>query len=185
MNEQTPIVRTTPTVPFTADDFLRMMDRGAFEDMRAELVQGEIEKMMPSHWGHGELLIRLGGLLGTQLRSAGAPVGGDVVIRIDDTTVRAADISVLHPGTVPDRVLIGAQVLLAIEIADTTLDRDMSGKRIDYAAAGIAHYWVFDIAREVVHIFGEPVDGDYSQVATVRFDEPLALPLGAGSITLA
>lgn len=48
MNQQ---VRVTPAsdwkVPFTADDFLHMLELGAFADMRAELVRGEIEKMMP------------------------------------------------------------------------------------------------------------------------------------------
>ncbi|TCP73253.1 putative restriction endonuclease [Sphingomonas sp. PP-CE-1G-424] len=52
----------------------------------------------------------------------------------------------------------------------------MGPKRTDYASIGIENYWVVDGARSVVHVFGEPVDGDYAQVHTVRFGEPLAVP---------
>lgn len=55
MNEQTRLARPKHTVPFTADDYLRMLELGAFEDMRVELVRGGLEKMMPAHWQHGEL----------------------------------------------------------------------------------------------------------------------------------
>jgi len=63
----------------------------------------------------------------------------------------------------------------------TTLDRDMGAKRIDYARAGIAHYWVVDGERRVVHVFADPVSGDYADVRTVRFGAPLAVP-GTGSV---
>ena len=176
MNEQTRLTRPEPLVPFTADDFVRMMDLGAFAAMRAELVRGEIEKMMPAHWSHGELNATLVALLRAHLRPIGARIGTDVVIRIADTTVRAADIAVVHPSASPGPVLLGSELLFVVEVADTTLDRDMADKRVDYARAGIANYWVVDLNREVVHVFGDPVEGDYAQVKTVRFGEPLAVP---------
>ena len=176
MNEQTRLARPDHLVAFSAEDFLRMMDLGAFADMRAELVRGEIEKMMPAGWSHGELNATLAILLAPHFKPLGARIGTDVVIRIADTTVRAGDVVVVRPGTNPGRALLGDEVLLAVEIADTTLDRDMADKRVDYAGAGIAHYWVVDANRQVVHVFGEPVDGDYALVATVRFGDPLGVP---------
>jgi Uma2 family endonuclease len=75
-----------------------------------------------------------------------------------------------------NRILQPAEVELAVEVAETTLSRDMGMKRMKYAAAGIAHYWVIDGERSRVHVWGEPVNGDYAQIATVRFGEPLAVP---------
>jgi len=185
VNEQTRLSRPDPLSPFTAEDFLRMVALGAFENMRAELVRGEIEKMMPAHWNHGELNATVAALLLAELKPTGARVGTDVVIRIAETTVRAADIVAVRPDASPGAVLSGSDVLLAVEIADTTLDRDMADKRVDYAAAGIAHYWVIDAARRVVHSFGEPVDSDYAQVGTVRFGEPLPVPGTDATIVIA
>lgn len=185
MNEQTRLARPDHLVPFSAEDFLRMMELGAFADMRAELVRGEIEKMMPAHWSHGELNATLAILLAPHFRPRGARIGTNVVIRISDTTVRAADVVVVRPDAEPGRALLGNEILLAVEIADTTLHRDMADKRVDYAAAGIADYWVVDAARQVVHVFGELVDGDYALVATVRFGEPLGLPGLNETITIA
>ena len=176
MNEQTRLARPDHLAAFSAEGFLRMLELGAFADMRAELVRGEIEKMTPAGWRHGELNATLVLLLAGHFKALGARIGTDVVIRISETTVRAADVVVLRPGAEPGRALQGDEVLLAVEIADTTLDRDMADKRFDYATAGIAHYWVVDANRQVVHVFGEAVDGDYAQVATVRFGEPLGVP---------
>ena len=52
----------------------------------------------------------------------------------------------------------------------------MGQKRVAYAAAGIPHYWVVDGERRVVHVFADPVPGDYAEVSTVRFGAPLAVP---------
>ena len=41
-----------------------------------------------------------------------------------------------------------------------------------------------DGQRGVVHVYGEPVAGDYAQIATVRFGAPLAVPGTDATITL-
>lgn len=184
MNQHTRLAPADHLVPFTADDFLRMIELGAFADMRAELVRGKLEKMMPAQLTHGEVNSTVIILLANLLKPIGARIVNDVVIRVSDTTVRAADVTVLNPGATPDSVLEGRDILLAVEVADTTLDRDMAEKRVDYANIGIPHYWVIDCNRAVVHVFGQPIDGDYAQVATVRFTEPLPVPGTDAAITI-
>ena len=72
-----------------------------------------------------------------------------------------------------------------VEVSETTRDRDMGMKRVKYASAGIPHYWVIDGERLVVHVWGEPVNGDYAQISTVRFGEPLAVPVTGRTIVIA
>jgi Uma2 family endonuclease len=159
---------------FTTAEFLRMGAAGAFEDMKIELVNGELERMSPAMSAHGgshaKLIYRLVPLVPEALMQI------DVSIDLSGDTVRAPDAVVLRSAVEGDRLLQPGDVLLAVEISETTLARDMGAKRIDYARAGIPHYWVVDIERRVVHIFAEPVAADYADVKSVRFGEPLAVP---------
>lgn len=185
MNEQSRRARQDHLVPFTADDFLRMMELGAFADMRAELVRGEIEKMMPSEWTHGELNARVVALLYPLARAAGARVGSEVVIRIDETTVRAFDVVVVRPEATPAKVLSGSDVLLAVEVAETTLARDLGEKREECGSVGIPTYWVVDSAKRVTHCFRLGESGNrYGEAEIIPFGQPMEVPGLPDSITL-
>lgn len=171
--------------PFTADDFLHMLELGAFEDMRAELVRGVLEKMMPADWSHGELNARLIALLYPLVQAAGSKIGTDVVLRIDAHTVRASDVVVLRPGASPAKALVGDDVLLAIEVAETTQKRDLGEKRQDYGTAGIPAYWVVDSVARVTHCFALDESGTaYGEAMLVPFGEPMDVPGLKGQITL-
>jgi Uma2 family endonuclease len=185
VNEQTRVARAAHAFPFTADDFLRMMELGAFDDMRAELVRGEIEKMMPAEWTHGELNARLTGLLFPLGRSVGARLGNDVVIRIDETTVRAFDVVVVRPDASPVKILTGPDVLLAVEIAETTHARDLGEKREEYGSVGIPTYWVVDSLKQVTHCFRLDDSGSaYAPALIVPFGQAMEIPGLPGSITI-
>jgi Uma2 family endonuclease len=171
--------------PFTADDFLHMLELGAFEDMRAELVRGEIEKMMPADWSHGELVIRLSGLLFPLLQAAKTMAGADVVLRIDDHTVRAFDIAVVRAGVRPQKTLAPQDVLFGIEIAETTQRRDLGEKREEYGGVGIPAYWVVDTVARVTHCFLLDASGTaYGEAMIVPFGQPMNVPGLGGQITL-
>lgn len=186
MNHQVRLAANKEWVtPFTADDFLHMLERGAFEDMRAELVRGEIEKMMPADWSHGELVIRLSGLLFPLLQAAKAAAGAYVVLRLDDHTVRAFDIAVVKPGVRPQKTLAPHDVLFGIEIAETTQRRDLSEKREEYGGAGIPAYWVVDTVARVTHCFLLDASGSaYGDARIVPFGQPMDVPGLGGQITL-
>lgn len=54
-----------------------------------------------------------------------------------------------------------ADVLLLIEVADSTVDLDLGDKLRLYARAGIGEYWVFDLARKTLLVHTDPVDLQY------------------------
>lgn len=159
---------------FTTAEFLRMCDSGAFDDMKVELVKGELQRMPPPGNRHGarqaKVLIRLG---------AAVPIErlrGEVAIDLGDNTLLGCDSVVLRVPVKDKRRLVPADVLLAVEVAETSVARDTGMKRFAYAEAGIPHYWVIDGDRSVVRVFGEPLAGDYASVSTVKFGALLAVP---------
>ncbi len=159
---------------FTTAEFLRMCESGAFDDMKVELVDGELERMPPPGNEHGRRQMSVGIRLSRVIEEEF--LRGEVGIDLGSDTVLGCDAAILSKPVTGNRILQPGEVTLAIEVAETTRARDMDMKRVKYARAGIPHYWVVDGERSVIHVWGEPVNGDYAQIATVRFGEPLAVP---------
>ncbi|MEO1298623.1 MAG: Uma2 family endonuclease, partial [Cyanobacteria bacterium J06636_16] len=68
-------------------------------------------------------------------------------------------------------------VYLIIEIADTTLNRDLGMKVNLYAAADITDYWIFDVAKQQLHVFRDPETDGYQRqliLGTQQSISPLA-----------
>uniref|UniRef100_UPI0025D9CF16 Uma2 family endonuclease n=1 Tax=uncultured Sphingomonas sp. TaxID=158754 RepID=UPI0025D9CF16 len=167
---------------FTTAEFLRMVEAGAFEGMKVELIDGELERMNPPMGGHAaaqvNVVFHLAQAVGVAL------VLGETGLVIDDSTVVACDAALLRQPIAENRFLTPDDVLLVVEIAQTTQSRDMGLKRMLYAQANIPTYWVIDGVRRVVHVYADPVEGDYSSVHTVRFGASLAVPGSDATITL-
>jgi Uma2 family endonuclease len=181
MNEQVRI--TDPDVGFSADDFDRMIGEGAFEDMRVELVDGRIERMSPANGEHSEYNARVVVALARAL-DASVGIGTDLAIRIDDRTIRAADVAVIR-GRFPAGIATsGDELLLVVEISDTTLVRDLSRKPEDYARIGVGEYWVVDLKARAIHVMTGCMADGYHDRAIVRFGEPLAVPGTDRTITI-
>lgn len=174
-------VKTDFKARFTAAEFLQMCAVDAFPDMKIELVDGQLERHDLAMNRHamlqGKVWFALAGVIDA------AVLLGTVGIILGDDTVVACDGAVLRKPITGNRMLVPDDIALVMEVAETTIARDMGMKRIKYASAGIAAYWVIDGARSVIHIFAEPVDGDYAAINTVRFGQPLAVP-GAGTIVI-
>lgn len=171
-----PFVAAGPARITTAE-FERMCRADVFCDAKIELVDGELQRMispMAQHAGRqASVIIRLATALGA---GGEARLVGETGIDLGNDTVLGCDAALLSAPITEHRWLRAEEVTLVIEVSETTRDRDMGMKRVKYAAAGVPHYWVLDGERSVVHVWGEPVNGDYAQISTVRFGEPLAVP---------
>lgn len=176
MNQHVRIVHVAPDskARFTTREFLRMAESGALDDMKIELVNGELERMPPPGNRHGarqiKVALRLGAVVAEDL------LRGEVGIDLGESTVLGCDIALLRVPVEENRMLVPADVLLTVEVAETTLARDTGMKRFSYAEANIPHYWVIDGERSIVHVYREPAAGDYAQMHTVKFGAPLVVP---------
>ena len=176
-----PAISDYRRVRFTADEFLRMEDLGAFEGHKVELADGELwEEPLPG-MDHGELQALLTYLLVT----AATPdvyVSGEVSVRLGEHRVRDLDAALIKRVATRGRIAMPTDVTLAIEVSDTTLATDLL-KAAEYAQAGIPHYWVVDIGSSAVHAMHAPGPDGYAERSVIRFDEPLPVP-GGGTIVI-
>jgi Uma2 family endonuclease len=133
---------------------------------------------------HGRVQMRIGALLSSIFPARGDPwVAGDTAIAMYEGTLRACDAAVVR-GTERASALEPEQVLLAVEVAVTTLPRDLGEKAATYAKAGIAALWVVDPEAEVTHVLLDPHEGAYRARSVVRFGEPLDVPGAGTTITI-
>lgn len=167
---------------FSAAEYWRMAQSGAFADMWVELVEGELERMPPPSNVHGRLqaavLLALGRVVAPDL------LRGDTAVRMNEDTVVGGDVLVLHHVVEDDGPLPVDAVALLVEVAVSTADRDLGLKRRLYAAAGVPTYWVVDADRRVVHAFDRPEGGDYKGLALARFGEALTVPGVVGTVAI-
>lgn len=166
---------------FTADEFLRMEELGAFENRKVELANGEIvEEALPGS-EHSWLQARLIFLLMSTARSFKAMA--ELSVKISDDTVRDFDSGLIHFGAGKVRAVPPSAVLLAVEVSVTTLHTDLHVKAAEYARAGIPEYWVADAGHQVVHVMSAPGEHGYTRRVAVGFEEPLEVP-GGGTIVI-
>ena len=154
---------------FTVDDYRRMAASGILgEDDRVELLEGEVVEMSPIGRPHAACVARLIRLF-TQLPHADAQVEAQNPIRLDRFSEPEPDLVLLRPR--PDfyaqETPGPADVLLACEVADSSLEVDRLKKLPLYAAAGLAEVWIVDLTGEAVEVYREP-DGARYRVALRR-----------------
>ncbi|WP_294235918.1 Uma2 family endonuclease [uncultured Sphingomonas sp.] len=167
---------------FTSAEFLHLVESGAFDGMKVELIDGELARMNPPMNGHSAAQANVVFCLAQQIGPS--LVRAETGLVLDDSTVIACDAALLHEPIAENRFLTPDDLRLVIEIAQTTQSRGLGLKRMLYARAGIPTYWVIDGVRRVTHVYGDPVEGEYSSVRTVRFGEALAVPGSESAITL-
>jgi Uma2 family endonuclease len=165
-------VMTTPhTVRLTVRDFLVLNDHGAFDAYaKSELIDGKIVCVNAQHSPHGMAQADLVIALGAGLKKMGSPlrVTVEVSIQLDDHNLPEPDLIVTSyrgEGVVP-----WDQVMIVVEVSDSTLLNDLGAKATLYATHGVPEYWVLDVRGKALHQHWQPGDG--------RYAERRAVPLG-------
>jgi Uma2 family endonuclease len=169
----------------TVHDYYRMAEVGLLHpDDRTELIEGEIIDMPPIGDRHGAVVR----LLTTRLvRAVGdaAEVSCQLPVRLSLRSEAQPDFAVVkakrgghrkHPQP--------RDVLLLIEVSDSTLRYDLGKRAHLYAAHGIPEYWVCDLQRDRVWRHCDPSARGYARVAEIEAGM-LALPTLGAEISLA
>ncbi len=150
---------------FTVDEYHRLIDWGFFVgNDRVELIRGEIIKMSPKRTPHSvcnslllkELILSLG----------------------DRANIRGQEPIIIPPDSEPEPDLViatkkdnnylsshplAADILLLIEIADSTLKYDRETKLSLYAEAGISNYWIFNLVDNNLEVYSQPFQDNKGQ----------------------
>ena len=171
---------------FTVDEYERMIESGVFRDReRIELIEGEILRMAAigvRHWRvvnlFAEFLLpRLVGRAIVSIQSS---------IRLSLRSEPEPDVAVLRrPADYYLGRLPGPEdVLLLIEVADTSLAYDRRRKLPLYAAAKIPEVWLTDLDHDRACLHRNPVGRSYAEVTTVERGGTLT-PLAFPELTIA
>ena len=154
----------------SAEEYLRMGEGGVFApDARLELIEGEIIEMAPIGGPHMARVNKLTRLF-VERTGDRAIVSVQNPLVIADRSVPRPDLALLVPrrDEYADSLPTVADVLLVVEVADTTLPFDMRTKVPLYARCGIAETWVVDVNERVVHAFRDPGPAGYRTSTTLK-----------------
>jgi Uma2 family endonuclease len=173
---------------FTVHDYHRMGEAGILhEDDRVELIEGEIVEMAAIGTGH---LACVNGLTRLLVRGVGdaAIVSVQNPVRLDEHTEPQPDLTVLRVRDYRESLPMPGDVLLLIEVSDTTLSYDRGVKLPLYARAGISEVWIVDLVGEVIERHTDPSADRYRSLERSRRGgkiEAAALPELAFSVDAA
>jgi Uma2 family endonuclease len=167
---------------WTRDQLAPLEAAGFFHGERLELIEGELISKMGKNRPHviavTSMFLWLIECFGKSFVEAEAPID-----------VRPEDNSTSEPE--PDHIVLNrdrstfahnpqpADILLLVEVSDSTLAYDLTVKGGLYARAGISEYWVFDLNGRCLIVHRQPVSGQYSSVVSYSEQEaiaPLASP---------
>jgi len=166
---------------WTVDEYHRMIAAGILAaGDRLELLDGQIIQMNPQLPPHAATTQRAARYLDRLLEEV-AYVRMQLPVTLRPSSEPEPDIAVvcIDPNEYGDRHPTASDVLLLIEVADSTLISDRQKKALIYAKAGISDYWILDINSRQVLIFREPSAEGYRQSMTLTLNEaiaPLAFP---------
>ena len=149
---------------FTIDDIERMTQAGVLdEDDRFELIEGEIVCGEPKLFAHERIKLALSRALSRTLPDH-LQLGVATSAFLSDITVVDPDLSIFP--MMNTREVRGPDILLAIEVADTTLAKDLHLKAGVYGKYGVRELWVIDANKRVTHVFRDPIAGAWTQRET-------------------
>lgn len=150
----------------SVDDFHRMGDAGLFTpEARVELIEGEIIDMTPIGSAHASRVKRLLDVLTSALHGR-AIVAVQDPVRLGSRSEPQPDLAVLryrsdfYASAHPE----AADILLLIEVADTTARFDREVKIPLYARHGVSEVWLVDLEAGRFEMYREPRTGAYQSV---------------------
>lgn len=161
----------------SAQEYLRMGERGVFApDARLELIEGEIVEMAPIGSRHAGAVNALNRLF-SRLAGDRAVVSVQNPVIVADRSVPQPDLALLKPS--PDSYSgahpTAADVLLVVEVADTTLAFDVGTKVPLYARSDIPEAWVVDLQERAVRVFRDPSASGYRTSFTASGGDSVAV----------
>jgi len=162
---------------FTVWDYHQMVKAGILkEDERVELIAGEIIEMSPIGTRHAAQVKRLINLF-AEILGARVIVAAQDPVELSDFSEPQPDIALLkrrndfyataHPQP--------QDILLLVEVADTTIEYDRSVKMPLYAASNIAEAWIVDINAQTIEVYRQPASNGYQHSQILQRGQSLCI----------
>jgi Uma2 family endonuclease len=163
----------------SVDDYYKMAQTGVLPpEAHVELINGEVIDMPPMGSKHGSRVARLERLLHESI-SRRAIVRTQLPLRLNKFDEPEPDLALVkfradfyedaHPG--------GVDVLLLIEVAESSARYDRQIKIPLYARHGVPEVWIVDLEAGLVRFFRQPHGDGYTDITAT--DTPGSTPIAA------
>ena len=178
-----------PNHCFSTEDYYRMAEIGILApDARVELLDGQVIDMLPIGPFHANSARRLNRFF-TRLGKNRWFVDVQNPVRLDHRSEPQPDVVLLRPldEEYAHRHPTPADVILLVEVAESSIRYDRGRKLAAYARAGIQEYWIVNLVDRVVEVYRQPLSsGQYASVERRQGTDtiaPAAFPDAAVTIT--
>jgi Uma2 family endonuclease len=160
---------------FTVEEYKKMGEAGIFsEDDRVELIEGEVVEMAAVGARHVECVMRLNRILSRWAFETG---DDNVFVSVQNPMTLGEfgepqpDFAVVRRGEGRSGTPVPEEILLVVEVADTSLAYDRDVKLPLYAGAGIPEAWVVNLNADEIEVHSEPGRGGYSKTKLAKRGE--------------
>lgn len=158
-------------------DYHRMIEADILtENDKVELIHGEIIEMSPIGYKHIAAVNRISNIL-KEVLGKKAIVSVQNPIPVSDHSEPEPDITLLKPD--PEFYASGhpelKDVLLVIEVADSTWHYDREVKRPLYAEAGIPELWLVNVNKHEIEVHRTPTTDTYKHISIMRPGDSVTL----------
>ena len=150
-------IPSAQTRHFSRTEFDRLIGQGFFdEDERIELLDGLLVVKEPQGSEHSATV---SGVRAVLQRAFGAryDVRVGAPVALDDTSEPEPDLAVVRGRPFHYRDELPSRPVLVVEVARTSLTKDRRRKGPLYARAGVADYWIVNLAGRVLEVYREPM----------------------------
>jgi Uma2 family endonuclease len=160
---------------FTVKEYYRMGKAGILnENDRVELIEGEIIQMPPIGDRHSWCVTRAVHLL-LPWEADGAIVISQNPVRLNDLSEPVPDVAVVRSRpTMSGPHPVPADVLLIVEVSDSTLRYDRGTKVPLYGRNGVPETWIVDIQGDIIYRYRGPTATGYRVVEDKRRGDRIA-----------
>lgn len=155
---------------FTVAEYHQMIESGVIkQDDRVELLNGEIIYMSPIGPRHAAHVDRLTNILPAKL-SGSVHLRVQSPIQLNDDSEPQPDLTLLKPREdfYANSHPTAADIFVAIEVSDSTVEFDRRTKIPTYASAGTQETWLIDLVNDRIELHSNPFNNVYQEVRIIQ-----------------
>ena len=174
-----------PVFHWTVERYLHLIEAGLLsESDRTELINGIIFSKMPSNKPHDKFISYVEDYF-TERFFRQHTLRTERAIRLDERSMPEPDyvVAVYREDKYSEVWPTPPDILLLIEVSDSTLHFDRNAKKQIYARAGIQEYWIVNVSDEKieVHLTPDPTSAEYARTTHYGRGDQLESPF-AGDV---
>jgi len=162
---------------YSVDEYEQLIDTGYFQhNDRVELIRGEIREMSPIGDRHAGCVNLLAHELWQRIAARAIVSNQNPIVLVDSEPEPNLALLRFKPDFYKSGKPRARDVLLVIEVSESTLKFDREIKAPLYAEANIPEYWIINLVEGCVEVYRRPSAQGYADVQTLTAGDEIEIP---------